>query len=342
MKFRVLSTIFLLTFANGTWESDHFILQDPLLVAELGSSVIIPCSHSDDFINTVSWYKHSVGKKPLLVAYSEHGSGSVTYQNGFNKRDRYFISTGTGSFNLTIMHLEEYDFATYYCAVGFLNVIKFGEGTVLLHKESDGMRRTTVLQQPVSDRLHPGDSVTLQCSVISQICAGEYSVYWFRHSSGHSDPGIIYTHYNRSDQCMERSENGSPTQSCVYSLSQTELTTSDAGIYYCAVATCGQIHLGNGTKLNIEASFTLTSWNPAVITLFTISIISIIVNIFLVRLIHKNHKKEASKQPRNQRNQETDALNYIALSFPKKLTTSKRSSGKTSQEETVYSQITTQ
>ncbi|KAF4111472.1 hypothetical protein G5714_008503 [Onychostoma macrolepis] len=240
------------------------------------------------------------------------------------------------------MHLEEYDFATYYCAVGFLNVIKFGEGTVLLHKESDGMRRTTVLQQPVSDRLHPGDSVTLQCSVISQICAGEYSVYWFRHSSGHSDPGIIYTHYNRSDQCMERSENGSPTQSCVYSLSQTELTTSDAGIYYCAVATCGQIHLGNGTKLNIEASFTLTSWNPAVITLFTISIISIIVNIFLVRLIHKNHKKEASKQPRNQRNQETDALNYIALSFPKKLTTSKRSSGKTSQEETVYSQITTQ
>ncbi len=53
---------------------------------------------------------------------------------------------------------------------------------------------------------------------------------------------------------MKRSENGSPTQSCVYSLSQTELTTSDAGIYYCAVATCGKIHLGNGTKLNIEGT----------------------------------------------------------------------------------------
>lgn len=123
---------------------------------------------------------------------------------------------------------------------------------VIFLSESDGIRRTTVLQEPVSDRLHPGDSVTLQCSVISQICAGEYSVYWFRHSSGHSDPGIIYTHDNRSDQCMKRSENGSPTQSCVYSLSQTELTTSDAGIYYCAVATCGKIHLGNGTKLIIK------------------------------------------------------------------------------------------
>ncbi|XP_018928456.1 immunoglobulin kappa light chain-like [Cyprinus carpio] len=248
MKFRVLSAFFLLTFANGTWEYDHFIHQDSLLFAELGSSVIIPCSHSDDYINSVLWYKHSIGKKPLLIAHSEHGSGSVTYQNGFNITNRYFIRSEPDSFNLTIIHLEEYDFATYYCAVSFLNMITFGEGTILLHKESDGMRRTTVLQQPVSDRLNSGDSVTLQCSVISQICAGEYRVYWFRHSSGHSDPGIIYTHDNRSDQCMEKSESSSSIQSCVYSLSQTELTPSDAGIYYCAVATCGKIHLGNGTK----------------------------------------------------------------------------------------------
>uniref|UniRef100_A0A8C2JWY6 Uncharacterized LOC109077932 n=1 Tax=Cyprinus carpio TaxID=7962 RepID=A0A8C2JWY6_CYPCA len=344
MKFRVLSTLFLLTFANGICESEVFIHQRPLLVAEFGSSVILPCSHSDDFINSVSWYKHSFGKKPLLIAYSEHGSGSITYQNGFNNLNKYHIRTGNGFFNLTIIHLEEYDFATYYCAVRFLNIVKFGEGTILLHKESDGIRSTTVLQQPVSDRLHPGDSVTLQCSVISQICAGEYSVYWFRHSSGHSNLGLIYTHDNRSDQCMDRSENGFSTQSCVYSLSQTELRPSDAGVYYCAVATCGKIHFGNGTKLIIEASSALTFWNPVVLTLFTISIISIFVNIFLVRLIHKNQSKEASKQPINQRNQieETDGLNYVALSFSKKPTSSKRSSQKTSQEETVYSQITKQ
>uniref|UniRef100_A0A672QWP2 Uncharacterized LOC107603126 n=1 Tax=Sinocyclocheilus grahami TaxID=75366 RepID=A0A672QWP2_SINGR len=281
----------------------------------LGSSVILPCSHSDNFINSVSWYKHSFGKKPLLIAYSEHGSGSVTYQNGFNNTNKYCIRTGTGSFNLTIIHLEEYDFATYYCA-------------------SDGIRSTTVLQQPVSDRLHPGDSVTLQCSVISQICAGEYSVYWFRHSSGHSYPGLIYTRDNRSDQCMERSENGSSTQSCIFSLSQTELRPSDAGIYYCAVATCGKIHFGNGTKLIIEV----------VLTLFTISILSIFVNIFLVRLIHKNHKKGKYIKISLWQNQIRYyyALNYAALSFSKKPNSSKRSSQKTSQEETVYSQITKQ
>ncbi|KTG32548.1 hypothetical protein cypCar_00015068, partial [Cyprinus carpio] len=78
MKFRVLSTLFLLTFANGICESEDFIHQRPLLVAEFGSSVILPCSHSDDFINSVSWYKHSFGKKPLLIAYSEHGSGIIS------------------------------------------------------------------------------------------------------------------------------------------------------------------------------------------------------------------------------------------------------------------------
>ncbi|RXN15602.1 zinc finger BED domain-containing 1-like protein [Labeo rohita] len=178
--------------------------------------------------------------------------------------------------------------------------------------ESDGIRGTTVLQQPVFDRLHPGDSVTLQCSVISQICAGQYSVYWFRHSSGYSHPGIIYTDDNRSDQCMERSENGSSTQSCVYSLSQTELRPSDTGIYYCAVATCGKIHLGNGTKLIIEDSSASTFRNPVFLTLLTFTIISIIVNAFLVMVIRKNYKtgKESSKQPRNQSNEVNFSTNH--------------------------------
>uniref|UniRef100_A0A8C1TT24 Novel immune-type receptor 3a n=1 Tax=Cyprinus carpio TaxID=7962 RepID=A0A8C1TT24_CYPCA len=304
--------IILLLFLDGTCEIKGVIHQLPLVVAELGSSVILPCSYSFDLIHTVSWFKQTVGKKLFLL-------------------DIHLISQEVLYIKMaltSIINLKENDFANYFCAVTFISTIQFGEGTILLHKDS--ANGSTVLQQPVSDRLHPGDSVTLQCSVISQICAGEYSVYWFRHSSGHSNLGLIYTHDNRSDQCMDRSENGFSSQSCVYSLSQTELRPSDAGVYYCAVVACGKIHFGNGTKLIVEASSTLTFWNPVVLTLFTISIISIIVNIFLVRLIHKNHKKESN------------AVNYVALSFSKRLTTSKRSSGKTSQEETVYSQITKQ
>ncbi|XP_016324386.1 uncharacterized protein LOC107674794 [Sinocyclocheilus anshuiensis] len=250
MKFRVLFIVSLSMFSYGTCQIKGVIHQHPLVVAELGSSVILPCSYSFDMIHTVSWYKQTV--------------------------------VGTDFLNMSIINLKENDFANYYCAVTFFNTIQFGEGMISLHKGKDSAIGSIVLQQPVSDRLHPGDSVTLQCSVISQICAGEYSVYWFRHSSGHSHPGLIYTRDNRSDQCMEKSENGSSTQSCVFNLSQTELRPSDAGIYYCAVATCGKIHFGNGTKLIVEASSTLTFWNPVVLTLFTISIISIMVNIFLV------------------------------------------------------------
>ncbi|XP_073763278.1 novel immune-type receptor 3c isoform X2 [Danio rerio] len=314
-------TFFLLTFAYGTCEED-FIHQQPLVLAELGSSVTLPCFHSDDFVTTISWYKHSAGKKPLLIAYSDFNSGRVTYRNAFNNTNRFFITVASGSYNLTIIHLEKEDFATYYCVKDFLNRLMFGEGTILLCKETDRISSTSVIQQPVSDRLHPGDSVTLQCSVSSHICAGHYRVYWFKHSSGYSQPGIIYTHDNRSDQCLESSEKSSFVQSCVYSLSQTELTTSDAGVYYCAVDTCGKIRFGNGTKLTIEES---SLWSPVVLILFVISAVSIIVNIFLI--IRTYCKEEASEQIRNRVIQvDTNYFNYVAL---------QSSSVTTSQEETI-------
>uniref|UniRef100_A0A674E134 Ig-like domain-containing protein n=1 Tax=Salmo trutta TaxID=8032 RepID=A0A674E134_SALTR len=100
--------------------------------------------------------------------------------------------------------------------------------------------------------VQPGDSVTLNCTMHTDTCAGEHSVYWFRHGSGESHPGIIYTHVDRSDQCEKSSEAGSPTQSCVYNLPKRNLSLSDAGTYYCAVASCGEILFGNGTKLDIQ------------------------------------------------------------------------------------------
>ena len=109
-----------------------------------------------------------------------------------------------------------------------------------------------VIQQPVSESIQPGDSVTLKCTIQTGTCAGEHSVYWFRHGSGESRPGIIYTHGGRSDQCEKSPEAGSPTQSCVYNLPKRNLSLSDAGTYYCAVASCGEILFGNGTTLNIE------------------------------------------------------------------------------------------
>ncbi|KAI4884736.1 hypothetical protein NFI96_028499 [Prochilodus magdalenae] len=113
------------------------------------------------------------------------------------------------------------------------------------------MRRS----RPVTEMIiKTGESVTLQCSVqsLTSDCSGEHSVYWIRHGSGESHPGIIYTHGNRSDQCKSSSETDSSTQSCVYKLPKRKLRLSDAGTYYCAVAACGQILFGNGTEVNVQ------------------------------------------------------------------------------------------
>ncbi|XP_056318702.1 novel immune-type receptor 3d [Danio aesculapii] len=155
-------TFFLLTFAYGTCEED-FIHQQPLVVAELGSSVTLPCFHSDDYVTTVSWYKHSAGKKPLLIAYSTHNSGRITYQNAFNNTNRFFITIASGSYNLTINDLEKEDFATYYCAKFFLNIMMFGEGTILLRNE------TNIIITPESSFWSPVVLILIVISAISII-----------------------------------------------------------------------------------------------------------------------------------------------------------------------------
>ncbi|XP_030635041.1 signal-regulatory protein beta-2-like [Chanos chanos] len=196
------------------------------------------------YIPAGGWYKQSVGQKPIPIVASLYYS-IQTFHSGFTRR--FNVSRDHNSFDLHIFRAEPSDSGTYYCVVTFNFKTLFGDGTVLIvdgAKSSDN----AIQQLPISTFLQTGENVNLQCTVPAEICAGEHSVYWFRQGSGESHPGIIYTHGNRSDQCEKRSEAGSPTQSCVYHLS-----SSDAGTYYCAVATCGQILYGNGTQLLFHA-----------------------------------------------------------------------------------------
>ena len=106
-----------------------------------------------------------------------------------------------------------------------------------------------------SDAAQPGDSVTLTCSVFSddvtKSCGDEHSVLWFRVGSEKSHPNIIYTDGNRRDGCDDKPDARSPAMSC---FSKT-VNSSDTGTYYCAVASCGEILFGNGTKLDIEGNY---------------------------------------------------------------------------------------
>ncbi|XP_059202699.1 uncharacterized protein LOC131982139 [Centropristis striata] len=130
-----------------------------------------------------------------------------------------------------------------------------------------------------SDAVLPGDSVTLQCSVLSdsenKTCPGGHSVFWFRARSDET-PSLVHAG-NSSDGC-ERSPEAHSPQKCVYSFSKN-VSSSDAGTYYCAVATCGQILFGNGTKLDIEAlnMWELQQTRTALILLCAALAISLIV-----------------------------------------------------------------
>ncbi|XP_061644412.1 uncharacterized protein LOC133485081 isoform X2 [Phyllopteryx taeniolatus] len=102
-----------------------------------------------------------------------------------------------------------------------------------------------VKQIPREKSVDAGQSVTLQCSILSESkgnvsqCPNECSVYWFKSGSGDAYPHIIYT-----DRDKEKAKG-----SCVYHLSKLIQNSSDTGIYYCAVATCGQILFGQGTNV---------------------------------------------------------------------------------------------
>uniref|UniRef100_A0A3B4C753 Ig-like domain-containing protein n=1 Tax=Pygocentrus nattereri TaxID=42514 RepID=A0A3B4C753_PYGNA len=239
-------TSFIYLFFSG---AVYVVHQDQLKIAEAGDSIHLSCFSSRDTKTTIVWIKQISGEKPVVIATSyQHQPG--IFQNGFDQSGRFETQTAAESFNLTISNLEPSDTATYYCTVIFFYDITFGEGTFLVVKDTS-LTKHTVHQLPVFEAVHPGDSVTLQCSVLTESCSGDHSVYWFRHGSGESHPGIIYTHGNRSDECEKSSETDSPTQSCVYKLPKRKLSLSDAGTYYCAVAACGQILFGNGTELNV-------------------------------------------------------------------------------------------
>uniref|UniRef100_A0A8C8EH19 Ig-like domain-containing protein n=1 Tax=Oncorhynchus tshawytscha TaxID=74940 RepID=A0A8C8EH19_ONCTS len=232
-----LCLIFPLLVEMARTESSSISQKNGLMSANVGDTVVLLCFNKGDVGIMFSWYKQSFGNIPHL---------RIT--------PRFSVEGGQGKNHLMIADVELSDTGTYYCGSAFGNNVEFGQGVILITKGSES-RNMPVIHQSVSESVQPGDSVTLNCTIHTETCAGEHSVYWFRHGSGESPPGIIYTHGDRSDQCEKSPEAGSPTQSCVYNLPKRNLSLSDAGTYYCAVASCGEILFGNGTKLDVVRKY---------------------------------------------------------------------------------------
>uniref|UniRef100_A0A8C3A8H1 Ig-like domain-containing protein n=1 Tax=Cyclopterus lumpus TaxID=8103 RepID=A0A8C3A8H1_CYCLU len=223
----LLNTLSLLQTAEGPPQVSCALL-------ELGDNLTLSCPVLQKESGLLYWYKLKFGYMLETVA-----AGTLDQIKLLEQMDksRFSVTKRNARPVLDIRNVSKEDEGTYFCQAGTAYQMKFINGTLLAVNGKNQERSFYVKQSPLTESVQPGDSVTLQCSLVSRNkedrvqCPGEHSVHWFRSGSGESHTGFIHTH---SDAQEERS--------CDFSLSKTIHNSSDTGTYYCAVATCGKIH----------------------------------------------------------------------------------------------------
>ncbi|XP_041841403.1 uncharacterized protein LOC121639882 [Melanotaenia boesemani] len=229
--------------ASDSMSSLHVRTESGFISAKVGDNVTLQCFYGNSFL-MFHWYKQALGQRPKLVSTLYKHDENGTFNDEF-KNPRFSLETKNGKNHLTISDLLISDSATYYCISCHAYEFEFTEGITVSVKGS-GLDVKVLVHQPESETIQPGGSKTLDCTVHTGTCDGEHSVYWFKVSED-SHPGLIYTHGGRNDQCEKKPD--TQTNTCVYNLPMKTLNISDAGTYYCAVASCGQILFGNRIKL---------------------------------------------------------------------------------------------
>ncbi|XP_073331242.1 uncharacterized protein [Pagrus major] len=286
--------------------------------ATTGENLTLRCFYRGDVAARFYWYKQPLGQKPQLMSTLYKYERNGIFHNEFKNNPRFSLDTEIYQNHLKITDLRIADTATYYCASSYSYNFEFAEGTFVSVKGS-GLTITALFHQSASEIIQPGGSVTLNCTVHTRTCDGEHSVYWFKHSR-ESHPGLIYTHGGRNDQC-ERKDN-TQTHTCVYNLPVKSLNLSHAGTYYCAVASCGHILFGNGTKLDFEDevdSGVLVYFLSAALT-FTV-ILSVLLAFSMCLIKKRNNCKSAESHARftapsttnAEGDQHEENLHYAAL-----------------------------
>uniref|UniRef100_UPI0037E874E4 uncharacterized protein n=1 Tax=Semicossyphus pulcher TaxID=241346 RepID=UPI0037E874E4 len=300
----------------------------PVITVKLGKPATLSCVLPDDALTgRIYWYKQIAGDNLELVVTLRTHTNPV-YGPEFSAA-RMDVKITKNMSNLTIFKTIQEDEGMFHCAMVARIKISWHGTYLSLTGNTQRTSNYTVVQWPtVSDPVRPGDLMTLQCSILSdsesQTCPGGHSVYWFRAGSDKSHPDIIYTDGNRRGGCDERSDT---QRSCVYRFSKN-VSSSDAGTYYCAVATCGEILFGDGTKLELEQ--TTSSEFVALVIAIVCLVISVIGNI--VFICHRSPRAacgqckgidgkgsaslhDNSNQPLHDVTEGGDDLNYSALYF---------------------------
>ncbi|XP_056327643.1 uncharacterized protein LOC130240236 [Danio aesculapii] len=308
---------------------------DPVMMASVGENVTLRCIILQDHSDPITWYKQTAGHQPLAVAMMQKLAQTPVFFNNF-KPSHFSLEVESGTCHLKIYNVTSSDEATYYCGWRKYETY-FGRGTYLALKGSINNQHksnVSVVQHPASQSVRSGDALTLICSVLSEHSTENIKMFWFRHDSGEKPvPEILYTH-NQSLQCEKDF-----THSCTFNLSINTVRQMDTGTYYCAVATCGKILFGNGTKINMVEPV-----DPLLIILCVLLGVCVVVIIAQIISSH-NKERQYSKGLRNSerqhpsnQEQDTGQLNYAALNVIERKHRRVHRKAETPQD-SVYSQV---
>uniref|UniRef100_A0A3Q2EC66 Ig-like domain-containing protein n=1 Tax=Cyprinodon variegatus TaxID=28743 RepID=A0A3Q2EC66_CYPVA len=220
----------------------------PVVTVPLGEPVTFTCAAMKKFTSRtwIHWYKQNSGDTLIIIAM-QRNKVDHTYSPEFPS-SRFKVTNDDKIGNLTILRTVEQDEGMYHCAIMDWTESTW-MGTYLIVK---GKCETSKLQCfEIFWVLNPECSLvpsTLQCSVLSESennsCSEDFSIFWFKAGSNRSYPNIIYTDSKRADNCEKIPD---AQTKCTYNFPKN-ISSSDPGTYYCAVATCGEILFGNVIK----------------------------------------------------------------------------------------------
>ncbi|XP_022073064.2 immunoglobulin kappa light chain-like [Acanthochromis polyacanthus] len=308
-----LTCLFLGRIGLGTNLPVHVRQESGFLLANVGDNVTLQCFYASDVAAVFLWYKQTLGQKPVLISTFYKHDKVGTFSDDFTNSQRFFLETKDGKNHLTITDLRISDSATYYCVSCSSYKFEFGEGTIVSVKGS-GFQAS--VRQSEDETIQSGDSIS--CTVNTGICDGQHSVHWFKNEE-EPHPGLIYTVGGMNNQC-ERTSN-TQTHTCEYNLPINSQNLSHSGTYYCAVASCGRILFGNGTKL--ELADEVNSSDFLVHFLSGALAFTTILNVLMVFLVHKmkgsnscqctDTKARSSSTANTEEYQDADNLHYAAL-----------------------------